>query len=244
MWSAKAGAEAGSYPGPRSTPTVDGDRVYALSSNGRLVCLGAAKGELIWEKDLMADFKGKHGNWWYAESPLIDGEALICTPGGESATMVALNKKDGKPIWKAAVTGLKMKERRGGGGGRPGRPGRGKSSGSDAGYSSAIVAEVGGVRQYIQFLAGAVVGVSASDGKLLWHYDNAAASGANISTPLFRDDSVFAASGYGNGGGRAKIKADGSRSRRKRCSSSSRCRTITAAWCWWVITSTAPARRP
>lgn len=193
LWTTPIGALAGGHPGPRCTPTVDGEVLYALSSDGKLVCADTAKGEVRWRKDLKADFGGKTGSWAYAESPLIDGDVLVCTPGGDSATLVALNKKNGEVIWKAPVTGLKG----------------GKRAYATAAYSSVIVAEAAGVKQYIQFLSGGVVGVAAKDGKLLWHYDKPANGTANCSTPIFRDDAVFAASAYGNGGGLAKLQKDG-----------------------------------
>jgi outer membrane protein assembly factor BamB len=193
LWSTPVGAEAGGYPGPRCTPTVDGDMVYALSSDGKLVCAETGKGEVRWRKDLKSDFGGKTGNWAYAESPLIDGDTLICTPGGDSATLIALHKTKGDTIWKAPVS----------------LQGKGKRAYSTAAYSSAIVADVAGTKQYIQFLSGGVVGIAAKDGKLLWHYDHPANGTANCSTPIFHDSSVFAASGYSTGGGMAKITADG-----------------------------------
>ena len=126
--------------------------------------------------------------------------------------MLCLDKKTGKETWRSAVS-LKMKERRGKGG--FGKGGKGKGKGgfggkreySTAGYSSAIVAEVGGVRQYVQFLAGGVVGVSAKDGKLLWHFDDIGGN-ANCATPIFADDSVFVSASYGSGCGRAKLSLE------------------------------------
>jgi outer membrane protein assembly factor BamB len=216
VWTGKVGqmSRGGNFPGPRSTPTVDGDHVYALGSDGKLVCLTVASGDLVWSKDLRADFQGRTGFWDYSESPLIDGDVLVCTPGGESATMVALNKKDGKVIWKAPVTGLVMKARpnpfaKGKGGKSKGGKGKmfggGPPSYSQVGHSSVVAADIGGVHQYVQFLCGGVVGIAAKDGKLLWHYDDPA-SQTNCSTPLVHGDAVFAASGYGTGGGRANIK--------------------------------------
>ena len=167
------------YPGSRSTPTVDGDAVYVLGSDGNLACLDAAKGEVRWQKNFRTDFEGKDGAWAYAESPLIDGDVLVCTPGGDKATLVALNKTNGEVIWKAVVPG-------GAGGG-----GRMRMSANSAAYSSPIVATVGGVKQYIQILTGAMVGVAAKDGKLLWRYDKMTGS-TLCNTPLFHDGYVFA----------------------------------------------------
>src|SRR4029079_9131534 len=94
-----------SYPAARSTPTVEGAVLYALGSDGDLVCLEADSGNVKWQKNLRTEFGGHPGVWAYSESPLIDGPALICTPGGSNATMVALNKNIGDVIWTCAVPG-------------------------------------------------------------------------------------------------------------------------------------------
>jgi outer membrane protein assembly factor BamB len=156
------------YPASRSTPTVDGDVLYALGSDGDLACLETASGEIRWQKNLRSDLAGKPGQWAYAESPLIDGDVLVCTPGGAKATLAALNKKTGEVIWKSAVPG-----------------------GDQAGYASVLVDEVGGVKQYIQFLQHGVVGVDAKTGKFLWRYDKTGKSPANIPTPVLHADLVF-----------------------------------------------------
>jgi outer membrane protein assembly factor BamB len=175
------------YPGTRSTPTVDGDRIYALDSDGDLACLEKDKGKLLWSKNLKKDFDGAPGAWAYSESVLIDGDKLICTPGGKTATLVALNKKDGDVIWKCAVPG-----------------------GDQAGYASAIAVDVAGSRQYVQFLAKGVVGVDAKTGKFLWRYDETKDQAANIPTPVFHDDCVFTStSRKGTGLNRIKVNKDG-----------------------------------
>jgi outer membrane protein assembly factor BamB len=173
--------------GPGCTPTVDGDLAYVLGRAGDLVCLRVADGKVVWRKSLPADFGGTVPTWSYRESPLVDGDKLIVTPGGREATLVALNKKTGEVVWKARVPG------------------------SDAAaYSSAIAVDLGGQRQYLQFLRGGVVGVAAEDGKFLWRYDRPASrTGINVSTPLYHDGQVFAASAYGAGGGLVKLIADG-----------------------------------
>jgi outer membrane protein assembly factor BamB len=170
-----------------------------ISSDGKLVCAATVHGAIHWRKDLKAEFGGRPGRWAYAESPLIDGELVVCTPGGEAATLIALNKKTGALVWKAPVKDLPAKE---------GRRGR-KVPYAMAAYSSVIAADAGGVRQYIQFLSGGVVGIAAKDGKLLWHYDSPANGSANCATPLYRGGQVFAASAYGTGGGAAKVARDG-----------------------------------
>jgi outer membrane protein assembly factor BamB len=172
------------HSGSASTPTVDGDRLYALGESGDLVCLQVADGKLLWKKNLVSEFGGRVPGWGYSESPLVDGEKVIATPGGSGATLVALNKRTGDVIWKAQVP-----------------------DGNSAQYASAIVADVDGQRQYIQFLGGGVVGIAAKDGQLLWRYENPANHTANIATPIYRDHCVFAASGYGTGGGLARLTA-------------------------------------
>lgn len=188
-WAAEVGAGrsgGGGYPGPRCTPTVDGSHVYALGIDGDLVCLERDNGRIVWRKSLPKDFSGHAGGWGYSESPLIDGDKLVCTPGGDKATLIALDKQTGKTIWKSAVP-----------------------DGDAAAYSSIIAADVQGQRQYIQFLSGGVVGVAADDGKFLWRYNHPANDIANCSTPIYHDGHVFAASGYGTGGGLAKLVRDG-----------------------------------
>jgi outer membrane protein assembly factor BamB len=131
---------------------------------------------------LVRDFQGAPGGWGYCESPLVDGQKLICTPGGRAATLVALNKKTGALLWKAQVP-----------------------QGDGAAYSSVIAGDVDGQRQYIQFLSGGVVGIDAKTGRFLWRYDHPHNGTANCSTPIYQDGHVFAASGYGTGGGLAKL---------------------------------------
>jgi outer membrane protein assembly factor BamB len=165
------------YPGARSTPTVDGDRLYVLGSDGDLLCLNAASGDVIWQKSLRNDFGGDPGEWAYSESPLVDGDTLIVTPGGAEATIVALDKNTGEPIWKTPIEG-----------------------GEEAGYASVVISNAGGVKQYVQFLGKGMVGVDAASGKLLWRYNRTAeGSPANIPTPLVHEDYVYTASGRGGG---------------------------------------------
>ncbi|HEV3145058.1 MAG TPA: PQQ-binding-like beta-propeller repeat protein [Gemmataceae bacterium] len=184
LWATRISNSSGNggTDGPRSTPTVEGDLLWTLGFHGDLVCLDVKSGEIKWQKNLRKEFKGQVGGWQYSESPLIDGDKLIATPGGSEAALVALNKKTGEVIWKAKVPGVERAE-----------------------YSSVIVAEIGGKRQYIQFMGGGVVAVAADDGRFLWRYDSPHNTTANCSTPIYSDGHVFAASGYGTGGGLAKI---------------------------------------
>jgi outer membrane protein assembly factor BamB len=323
IWAVKiAPAYTTSWPqskeGPSATPTVDGDRLYVMGLAGNVVCLQAADGKVVWERHLMADFGGRMPMWSYRESPLVDGDKVICTPGGQETTMVALNKLTGETIWKSFVpdsagetpnpnpaanrpnvietdlllstldknrdkvisadelaaaptvlltldknqdgkisedevtpapaAGSGQGRRRGGGvmrmmkshsaldadenseldavelknataalqridANRDGKltddeVGMKHFGPQDTGaaYSSAIAIEFGGQRQYVQFLARTVAGVSAADGKLLWRYDKPAnGMRLNISTPIYHDGHVFAASAYGAGGGLVRL---------------------------------------
>jgi outer membrane protein assembly factor BamB len=172
------------YPGARSTPTVDGERVYALGSDGNLVCLDAESGKVQWQKNLRTDFGGKPGIWAYAESPLVDGDRVICTPGGAEATIVALDKKNGDVIWKSAIPG-----------------------GDAAGYASAIAIDAGGVRQYVAYTAGGLFGVDAKTGKLLWQYARTKGQmGMSILTPVAHDGIVYSGAAR-VGGGAVKLSA-------------------------------------
>lgn len=185
LWQCPIGSErskGGGYPGPRSTPTVDGDRLYALGLSGDLVCVDAVKGKIVWRRDLVKEYGGAPGDWGYSESPLIDGDKVIVTPGGKKATLAAFKKANGDLVWTAQVP-----------------------QGDAAGYSSIIAANIYGTRQYIQFMQRGVVSVEASTGRYLWRYNAPANGTANISTPIARDDLVFAASAYGKGGGLAQI---------------------------------------
>jgi outer membrane protein assembly factor BamB len=175
-----------SYPKARSTPAVDGDRLYALGSDGDLVCLEAATGKVLWRKSLRADFGGQPGTWAYAESPLIDGDVLVVTPGGKEATIVALNKKTGDVIWKSAVPG-----------------------GDRAAYASAIVAEAAGRKQYMQFLDQGVVGVDARTGRFLWRYDQTSKGPANIASPVARDGYVYSTNARRFGAALVQLHASG-----------------------------------
>jgi outer membrane protein assembly factor BamB len=174
------------YAGSRSTPIVDGSLLYALGSDGDLACLDRSTGALKWKKSLRNDFGGQPGVWAYSESPLIDGDALICTPGGNQATIVALNKKTGDVIWKSAVP-----------------------EGDQAGYASVVAADIGGSKQYVQFLQKGVIGVDAKTGKYLWRYDGTAkGSMANIPTPIVHDSQVYTGTGM-TGGGLALVVSRG-----------------------------------
>ena len=161
--------------GPRGTPTADGERVYAMSEGGDLACLRAQNGTVIWGTNILKEFKGSNPEWLISESPLLDGDNLIVTPGGSHAGIVALDKASGKTVWTT------------------------RELGDAAAYSSCIVADVRGVRTIMTLTAQSGVGVRASDGKLMWRYQKVANDTANVTTPVFFKDKVFYTSAYGTG---------------------------------------------
>jgi len=171
------------HGGSRCTPSLDGDRVYAISSGGAIYCCKIADGSVIWSHKF-SDWKGKMmSGWGYSESPLVDGDRVLCTPGGEDAMVVCLNKMDGKEIWTSAV------------------PKNIGSRGKDgAGYSSIVITNGGGVKQYVQLVGRGVIGLRATDGKYLWGYNGIANGVANIPTPIPFGDLIFTSTGYGDGG--------------------------------------------
>jgi outer membrane protein assembly factor BamB len=171
--------------GPRGTPSVSDGYVYGMGAEGELVCLEAKTGEICWQVNILSEYGGRSPGWGICESVLIDGETLICTPGGSQATMLALDKRTGKELWKTAI------EREG------------------VSYASPIVVEIDGVRQYVQFLAQGTVSVRADDGQFLWRNTRSSSGTANCSSPLASGDLVFTASNYGTGGALLKLTSTG-----------------------------------
>src|SRR5262249_803222 len=167
--------------GPRCTPTVDGDSIFALDAQGELLCVDTATGKKRWSVNLEKDLKGgMMSSWGDCESPLVDGNEVVCCPGGKDGTVAALDKKTGKVLWRS------------------------KELTDKATYSSLVVAEIGGVRQYVQLTVkkdgeGAIVGVAAKDGKLLWYYPRPDYKTAVIPTPIVHGDLVYGKAGYGAG---------------------------------------------
>ncbi len=166
--------------GPRTTPTVDGKRVYALAGQGNLTCLDSGTGEIVWKKNLVDDFGGKIPNWGYSESPLVDGQKVVVKPGGKKC-VVALNKNDGELIW--ATQGLD----------------------DQAAYASFVKTVAHGVPLYISMTSGGVVAVHAETGQLQFQYPKTANRVAVIPTPIIEEELVYSTSGYGTGCGLVKL---------------------------------------
>jgi outer membrane protein assembly factor BamB len=159
--------------GPRGTPTVEADRVYALGADGNLICADSSSGARIWEKNLLRTYGGRNIRWGISESPLVDGHQVIVNAGGPGASIVALDKTTGAELWKTQ---------------------------SDvAGYSSAIAVDLDGVRQYIVLTGEGAIGILAKNGELLWRYSPVSNSTANIATPVIDENFVFLSTAYGTG---------------------------------------------
>lgn len=175
------------------TPTVDGDLVYVVSLQGDLVCAETKTGDIAWKKNFGQDFGGKMmSGWGFSESPLVDGDRLICTPGARDAMLAALDKRTGDVIWKSAMPADV-----------------GDRGGDGAAYSSIVVSQGAGVRQYVQLVGKGLVSVAAKDGRVLWTYNRVANGTANIPTPIIKGDYVFCSSGYNTGSALLKLVKNG-----------------------------------
>lgn len=160
--------------GPRSTPTVDGSLVYALSSQSKLYALNASNGKEVWSHDLVKEYGAQVPNWGTATSPLVDGNLLLVDVGGDEFGLVAFNKDNGKMVWKTA-TDL-------------------------PGYAAPIAITVNGVRQIIFFTGTAVISVSPDNGRKFWSHGWRTDYDVNAATPIFiPPDKLFISSGYNVG---------------------------------------------
>jgi outer membrane protein assembly factor BamB len=185
VWACATGLirhNGGGYPGPRSTPTVADGRVYALGLAGRLLCCNAETGQPIWFRELTRDFGATAPRYGYSESLLVDGDRVICTPGGQK-TVVALNAATGAELWSA-------------------------NAGDPASYSSPIKATFAEIDQYVVFTEKALLGIAAENGAVLWRYTDPSNGQVNCPTPLVVGQTVFAASGYGRGGACGWVQKD------------------------------------
>ncbi|MGO9115307.1 MAG: PQQ-binding-like beta-propeller repeat protein [Thermoguttaceae bacterium] len=187
LWSTKVGKSGapgwGGFAGPRCTPTVDDNLVFAVGQYGQVLCADTATGADVWRKDYAKDFGGELPEWGLTGMPLVVGEKVILMPGGKQGDLVALNKNTGKLIWRS------------------------KGLTDSIHYSSPIHAEIGGVQQVIQLTDSNVAGIQASDGHLLWHATRKGST-AVIPTPIHHEGQVYVSSGYGTGCNLFKITAE------------------------------------
>ena len=169
--------------GPRSTPTIDGNRLFAFGGTGELSCLDTATGTKIWSVNVVQQFGGTTPYWGYSESPLVIGDRIVLNAGGRKASIVAVNKADGKTLWQ--------------------------NHNDAAGYSSPMLLRTGSLQQVVFFTGQRALAVDPRDGRLLWSYDRASNNTANIATPIIRGNRVFFSSDYGTGAALLDVKAAG-----------------------------------
>ncbi len=182
LWQTKSGpAFTKAYPGSRATPTIVGDKLYHLNGNGNIVCLKAKTGEKIWALNILEKFQGRNIQWALSESLLVDGQNVICCPGGEEVSMVALDRDTGETVW--TCTGV----------------------GDKPGYVAPISVDYKGLRQIITVMYGSAIGVAADTGNLLWKYDHPIKYGSNISTPVYYDGRIITFRTFGVGANMLKL---------------------------------------
>jgi outer membrane protein assembly factor BamB len=185
LWQTQAGRsfrEQRGY-GPRATPSVDGDRLYALAADGMLVCLKTATGERIWGLNIVDRFHSRVLHWGISESPLVDEDRVIVTPGGSGAAVVALDKLSGKVLWQ--------------------------SQSDEAGYSSPVAFDAAGSRKVVVFTGDGAIGLDLKNGQFEWRYNKVSNRTANIATPIVHDGQIFLSSDYGTGCALLKLAVNG-----------------------------------
>lgn len=173
------------FPGPRSTPTVDGKLCYIVSGFGQLYCLDTESGKTVWTKGLFTDFDGSNIRFSFTENMIIDGEKLFVSPGGKKNNIVALNKKTGDLIWSA------------------------EGKGDLSAYCSPILVNHNGKKMLINMMGQNVVGLDANTGKLLWSHPYANQRGIHPNSPIYYKGSLYIFSGYAEGGQRINLNAEG-----------------------------------
>jgi len=184
-WKTDYGPEwSGSSPGARTTPTVVDDKIFLISGEGGAVCLDT-NGKMVWSVDLEKTFRARNIEWGITESPLVDGDRVICTPGGRDAMMVALNRHTGETIWTTA------------------------GNREQSGYCSPWIIQHGNRRLILTMTAKSVVGLDADTGDYLWHHAHVTEYDVNPNTPLYHDGKLFTVSGYGTGGQMFKLSDNG-----------------------------------
>jgi outer membrane protein assembly factor BamB len=192
QWKAAYGNEFNSsYPGSRATPVISEGFIYMLSGTGELACLNAQNGRPVWRKNIFSEFNGKNIQWGINETVVIHGNKLICTPGGTTNNIIALEKSTGKLIWS------------------------GKGKGETSAYCTPLVTKVGSRNLLVTHTENNILGLDADSGELLWSYPHVNRWGVHPNTPLFHNNQLFCFSGYGKGGVLLQLNADGSRVTKK-----------------------------
>jgi len=188
LWKSSYGAEwFKSYAGSRSTPTVIGNNLYLISGMGRIVCFDALTGKEQWSLDMLEKFNAENIEWGIAESPLVDGDLVICTPGGPSENIVALNRFNGKTVWTS------------------------EGNGDLSAYCSPLLVEHNGTRLIVTMTAKSILGIDTENGKVHWRIPQRQEFGIHADTPLYHDGKIFCISGSDNSSGAVvlELSADG-----------------------------------
>jgi len=180
-----AWSKSGNWPGTRTTPTLDGDRLYLMSGQGRIACHEAKTGRQIWYRDTLTEFKGDNIRWGVSESVLIEGEKVICTPGGKDASVVALNKIDGRTIWTT------------------------KGLSEVSAYCSPLAVDRGPNRIILTIVQQSIVGVDMNNGKVYWRVPHKVSYDISAVTPAYENGLMYVTNGYGKGGHMFELSADG-----------------------------------
>lgn len=186
IWKTEYGKEwMDSWEGVRSTPLVAGDKLLIMSSYGLVVCLNSAKGNILWKADLFKDYDGQNIKWGVTENLLLDDDKLICTPGGTSANVIALNKNTGKLIWKS------------------------KGVGEKSAYCSPALINHGGKKMVVTQTESHILGIDANNGNLIWKHSQPNRYSVHANTPLYHNGQLYCVSGYGKGSVMLQLSADG-----------------------------------
>jgi outer membrane protein assembly factor BamB len=187
VWKKQYGPEfTESWYGTRGTPVIAGNKIYLESGVGVLYCLNASDGALLWSRNLFSDFDGKNTNWGVNETPVVDGEIIYATPGGKVNNVVALNRHTGQLIWSS------------------------RGLGELSAYCTPLLFSHHGRKILVTHTASHLIGLDASDGKLLWSQEQPNQYSVHANTPVYHDGYLFYFSGYGQGGGLLKLSEDGS----------------------------------
>ncbi|MBN2063335.1 MAG: PQQ-like beta-propeller repeat protein, partial [Sedimentisphaerales bacterium] len=173
------------YAGERTTPTYDDGKVYVFGPHGQLHCFNATDGNQFWAVDTFATYGGRNITWGVSESVVVEGDMVICTPGGENASLVALNKNTGELIWKSPIS-------------------------DKSAYCSAVVVDYAGLRMLVTMLDKNIYGINAANGKVLWQVAHKVAYDINAVTPIIDKDIIYVSNGYKLGGKAFKIAPDAS----------------------------------
>ena len=176
-----------SYPGSRSTPVIDGNRLYIFSAVGVLTCMDASDGKILWIKDTFRELDGRNLTWGATETVVVDEKYVYCTPGGKQNNIIALNKINGELAWSSS--GL----------------------GENSAYCTPLLLELPARKLLVTHTADHILGLDASNGKVLWSFPHPNQYAIHPNRPLYQDGSLYCFSGYGQGGVKLELNSDGSK---------------------------------